>query len=490
MMSDYKTAVAALSGIQNHWPLETDATDTITSFTDPIGSNAAVASTAPTHATGPDGSAIVCMNNKVNGRVLIPGSNVNMPVTHTIGYWIKLTSQSAADMMSFEWAQASFARYVQHDVGYTGTVSGGHGAAKDLLFSAFYAGVGGATAEFEERADWPNDRWVFVCETMDESIGAARQMRIYKNAVLASAANPGGTQQTGIAGAGTLGIMGRGQGGRGLPLDGAMCGVFIVNGILSTTQMAALRAAMLSGAPAPTTPQLETTDTQANSFTVANGVAINIAKPTNLAAGDIVLIIIESDTALRTFTPPSGFIHGPDSGANNYSYSYYKIATGSEPATYDFMPNFGFTGSYIAMRISGSSGVDVSGATNITFGDNPAVAAALTTTQANELLVLSINSLTSSGSQATPTGMRDAQTKITSRSTFNVFDEARPTAGSTGTRSSSSGTGSVYREAFMYSFKFAPSGLIPPTTGLLWPRGWKTTAAPANGQLFPRRVIQ
>lgn len=34
-----------------------------------------------------------------------------------------------------------------------------------------------------------------------------------------------------------------------------------------------------------------------------------------------------------------------------------------------------------------------------------------------------------------------------------------------------------------------PSGPTPPTTGQLWPRGWKDTAAPASGQLFPRRVI-
>lgn len=38
-------------------------------------------------------------------------------------------------------------------------------------------------------------------------------------------------------------------------------------------------------------------------------------------------------------------------------------------------------------------------------------------------------------------------------------------------------------------FGYEPAVSAPPTTGQLWPRGWKDTAAPASGQLFPRRII-
>lgn len=57
-----------------------------------------------------------------------------------------------------------------------------------------------------------------------------------------------------------------------------------------------------------------------------------------------------------------------------------------------------------------------------------------------------------------------------------------------GKRTSTASTRVVSAVGVYFGYEPA-SGPTPPTSGQLWPRGWKDTAAPASGQLFPRRVI-
>lgn len=238
MLADYNTAILALSGIQNYWPLG-EASGT--SFADSQASNTATASTAPGRVTGPDGVAVAPDFAATSGKVLVPGSSVTLPNSHTFCYWLKLNSQGAADAMALEWATASFAKYCQHDIGYSSA------PGTNSLFAAFYGTVAGATGRVAPRSSFPNGAWHFIAVTLGPSTGSVTDALVYLDGVLIGTTAPGNVQQTSIPGAGTLGIGGRGQGSRGLPLDGALQGVAMFNRVLTTTEMGTLRTAMLSG---------------------------------------------------------------------------------------------------------------------------------------------------------------------------------------------------------------------------------------------------
>lgn len=239
----YDAAVLALAGLQNYWPLNEGSG---TTYNDAKGANNATAASAPAWGTGPDGSVPAPDFGATSARVGLPGSAITLPATHTLFYWIKLDSQSAVDNMAVEWATAGFAQYVQHDIGYSGTVTG-YSAGQNGLWGAYYGTVAGAAAERELRADFAINTWYFVAVTVDPTLNNTDELRLYKDAVATGSQSGLGTSshQTGTPGAGVLGIGGRGQGGRNLPLNGSLYGVGLLNRAMTTAEMAALRTAML-----------------------------------------------------------------------------------------------------------------------------------------------------------------------------------------------------------------------------------------------------
>jgi len=95
----------------------------------------------------------------------------------------------------------------------------------------------------------------------------------------------------------------------------------------------------LASNPAPV---WQSADQQTNSGTSASG---SVAKPTNLAAGDLVILIVVTQNSNGNsnpgITPPANFTlirsaHDTSSTRRPEVLAYWKIATASEPASYSF----------------------------------------------------------------------------------------------------------------------------------------------------------
>jgi hypothetical protein len=243
----YDSAVLALSGLNNYWKLtETSGT----SFTDSKGSNALAAAASPSRTTGPDGTASAINVAATTNSVMVAGTNFAFPKDHTVFYWMKLNSQSAGDMMAFEWATSSFTNYVQSDIGYS-SVTG------KSVFSAYYGTVTGAAAELCDRSTFGTGTWVFVAITTDTTLGNTNETKLYVNGVHVGTASAG-FHQTQTPGSGALGVGGRAQGGRGLPLDGALNGVGILGRVMTTTEMTTLYQRMTGKIAVNQVSELET----------------------------------------------------------------------------------------------------------------------------------------------------------------------------------------------------------------------------------------
>lgn len=239
MQAELDSMILGTAGLIHYWPL-TEISGS--SFSDLKGSNTAVAASDPSRTIGPDGISSAPNFAATTSKVLIP-SAVTMPSTHTVAYWMKLNSQGAADAMSFEWATASFAKFVQHDIGSTETIGGTTGKS---VFDAEYGVVSGAAATWCNRNLFTTGTWIFVVVTMDQAL-STHEVKLYINGIDSSNySSHTDIDQTQSPGIGTASIGGRGQGGRGLPLDGSIQGVSIFNRLLTTQEMLDFRTATIS----------------------------------------------------------------------------------------------------------------------------------------------------------------------------------------------------------------------------------------------------
>lgn len=308
MQSDYDSAALALTGLQNYWPLTDGAT---TSFADSKGSKTLTSASALGTVTGPDGTATGAAFAGVDNRVLT-ASSVTMPESHTIAYWMKLNATPGSDAMAFEWNQSSFSKYVQHDLGYTGGITGYTTGARSI-FATYYGTATGSNASHVDETSFLGGVWRFVVVTFDATQGSGTCMKVYIDGTLSSVTTglTNYDQPDGAPGTGYLGVGGRNNAGtRGLALDGSLCGVILMSGVMSGSDMTALKNAMLVVGKSASD-SATATDTAS-----VGSVATPVSASDSVAASD-------SSAAMVSISPVSGglteYSSGITASANPYA---------------------------------------------------------------------------------------------------------------------------------------------------------------------------
>ena len=181
----------------------------------------------------------------------------------------------------------------------------------------------------------------------------------------------------------------------------------------------------------------------------SGGLAINV--PTGTLANDVMIASVSTAPDTIAITPPAGWTlirQVTQSNTNSSKLSsYYKVATGTEPANYTWvLSGAGFNGA--AGGIASIIGVDTATpydaeAGTATPSSRDHVAPSVITTLADGMLVTT-HQLTSSATWTPPTGMTEMVDTASLTPTdangisIEMNYEARPTAGATGTRSARS----------------------------------------------------
>jgi hypothetical protein len=201
-----------------------------------------------------------------------------------------------------------------------------------------------------------------------------------------------------------------------------------------------------------------------------SGSSITATRPTNIAAGDLIVVVVQARDG-GTITPVStGFTlvrHESGTVANDRSITaiWVKIATASEPASYSFTRTAGNARDWrvVAGRVTGHDPVAPVGASSgvSAVATNSITIPSITTSKANALLVsvLTVARETNASNIVHPPGMTAAWT-ITGGTNLPASAgslEVRATAGSTGTRQYS-WTGSDGSTAVM--FEILPKDII------------------------------
>ncbi|HEY0191489.1 MAG TPA: hypothetical protein VGC42_10240 [Kofleriaceae bacterium] len=165
------------------------------------------------------------------------------------------------------------------------------------------------------------------------------------------------------------------------------------------------------------------------------------AKPTGTVAGDFLLAALEVDADPASITPPAGWTLVRDqlagSGASIYhALVYSHVATGGEPASYTFAAPAGV---YVDIQIAAYQGITAVDAVASTSATGGSIAApSVTTTGAGEILVTIFEDF-EGGTWSTASGM----TLRTNFDSNSLQDQARPTAGATGTRTATDAAGAL-----------------------------------------------
>ncbi|GAB1451517.1 hypothetical protein MASR2M47_15730 [Draconibacterium sp.] len=164
-------------------------------------------------------------------------------------------------------------------------------------------------------------------------------------------------------------------------------------------------------------PVMHTEDLQVNYLSGSTG-SIPVSKPTNLSVGDLILVTLHFNTNPGNITAPTGFNlinRTPDSNGTATVASYYKIATGSEPANYTFTTSNNTQYTRIeSVRVSGQNATNPIGAVSadatnagnvITAGYRTNTINSVNIAAANSILVAALSVANSIQYPEAPTGM-------------------------------------------------------------------------------------
>jgi MSHA biogenesis protein MshQ len=194
---------------------------------------------------------------------------------------------------------------------------------------------------------------------------------------------------------------------------------------------------------------------------------VTVNKPAGTVSGDLMLAAIATaykDSA--TISAPAGwtlvrFSDKTSGDPANRLYTYYKVAGGSEPASYgwsfsgDHDGAVGFIASFIG--VDTASPIDASAA-QTTGSSVSHIAPTVTTTVAGDMLV-TVHEFGSSRNWTKPTGMTEAADLYSQDSaedhgvSMELNYEARPTAGATGTRTATASADADYGAAHAIALK-------------------------------------
>ena len=142
------------------------------------------------------------------------------------------------------------------------------------------------------------------------------------------------------------------------------------------------------------------------------GATLTISKPTGVALNDVLIASIGLTPSTGTITPPSGWVlvrRTNNAGPTSNSLAvYYKVATGSEPASYAW----GMSGSsFTTGGVQAFTGVDTTTPIDVENGQTTASATthatpSITTSMANTMLVTS-HAFASGATWTPPSGMTE-----------------------------------------------------------------------------------
>ena len=163
-----------------------------------------------------------------------------------------------------------------------------------------------------------------------------------------------------------------------------------------------------------------------------NSTSLPINKPSGVLAGDILVVGLCSGSS-GTWTPPSGWTELLDQGANPGLAVMYKVATGSEPASYTFLvsTSTAIAGQILCIR---TGMYDLIGSVATLAGNGNLVIPSIT--MAGGVLIGVVGSSGQPGrTHSTPAGMTNtAQTKNGGTSISAFYQEN--ISGASGTRTS------------------------------------------------------
>ncbi|MBD1542923.1 phytase [Arthrobacter sp. IA7] len=166
----------------------------------------------------------------------------------------------------------------------------------------------------------------------------------------------------------------------------------------------------------------------------AASTTLTVPKPANVAQGDLLVSCLSlNGGSVATTGVPAGWtrLAAVTAIANPKVYGYYKVATGSEPASYAWATTSTASGGGIA-RYSGASGLDTAATSASGAAASSGTVPAVTSTTANAMLVgcMSVNS--SSVTLTPPAGM--AQAVETGARRFEVADGIQASPGPSGAK--------------------------------------------------------
>lgn len=171
--------------------------------------------------------------------------------------------------------------------------------------------------------------------------------------------------------------------------------------------------------------------------TITTGTAVEVTKPTGVASGDLLLAFCTSQGS-TTWTGDTGFTEVRDVAGAPTLRVAYKVAGGSEPATYTFTAFSSGAHRVVLAGIRGGTYTAISATTGTATSGGNCAAPSVTAAAGSSLLLafFVINNSGSSGSFPDPTGMTSEYQSTDSRSPDVALFSEVVAAGATGTRSS------------------------------------------------------
>src|ERR687891_434790 len=177
----------------------------------------------------------------------------------------------------------------------------------------------------------------------------------------------------------------------------------------------------------------------AQTATTAGATSLVINVPAGVQANDLLVAHIARTGNAAISTPSGWTVAG---GTNNGNFirqeTYYRVASGSEPASYTWtwtgsQPAAGGMSAYYGVK--GSSPLDVVGTADTANNTTTVTAPSLTTT-VNDALVLAFFASNSNSTYSTATGMTERHEVGTAGMSIGTDDMSQATAGATGAKTS------------------------------------------------------
>lgn len=188
------------------------------------------------------------------------------------------------------------------------------------------------------------------------------------------------------------------------------------------------------------------TTTAANS---ANGASVTVTRPAGAEVGDLLVaqVAFHTHDFVGTITAPAGWTTVRVDNDTNHEMQgvFWKVVTGSEPATYVFTNTTGDTGKEGSGAIAAYRGVDTTnpidahGATVYPSGGSPIVAPSITTTVGGTQLLTLIGQRGNGPLTPAPGMVERFEVTSSSQNVIELADQAFAGPGPTGTRTVAAG---------------------------------------------------